>query len=559
MGYYRKVWRIYKRFLVFLKPYWKVGVVVGILMIFSSLLQLPAPLLTKYIIDSIIPQKNLNMLNMLILLLVLVILANNVINYVFQTMLINYRIKVEKNIRVLLIEKVFAGPIAFFEKFHAGYVVSRIDSDVNQLGHLFLETLLNIALNILTFFVGLFLLFYLNVKLAVISILSLPLFVVSFHVFSKKMNELMMQKQEMWGIFRGVLTEIISMVKTIKLFGKKEFSLKRIEKPLHNALESEKKLQMYNVISGIAIGITGVLLPLIVLWYGVRQIILGEFTLGGFIAFNSVIGYLYDPVKSFVNLNLNIHSSIAAAERIFEIIDLEEESGKFGTKELKNVDSIEFRNVTFFYPEREEKSGILNISFSIKKGERLAIVGETGSGKSTIVRLLTGFDIPQRGEILFNNENYTVYSLDSIRRRIAVVPQEPPLLSGSIIDNIAFFDKEADEKFIYQLIKLCELEQTIERFPEGIHTNVYEQGVGLSGGEKQRIAIARALYRKSDVIIFDEATSALDKKTEEKIFNNLLSLKWNPSVIWISHRDYLLDNFKNILSLPVKEKELEKV
>ena len=447
MSYYRKAWGIYKRFLKFLKPYWAVGVIVGILMIFSALLQLPAPLLTKYLIDKIVPQKNLYMLNILCLLLVGIILTNNLLSYFYQLMLIKYRINVERDIRNKLIDRVFRGVVSFFEKHQTGYLLSRVDSDVDAVGHLFIETILDIVMDFLTFVVGVCLLFYLNVKLAIVSVLSLPVFVFSFHFFSKKMNELTMQKQEKWARFRGVITEILSEVKTLKLFGKKKFAFERTGKSLEEALESDKKLEIYSTISGIAIGITGVLLPLFVLWYGVRDIILGNFTVGGFIAFNSCIGYLYNPVRNFVSLNLDIHSSIAAAERIFEIIDLKDESEYFGEKELGKINSLEFRDVSFFYPDREEKSGIESVSFKVKKGERIAIVGETGSGKSTIVRLIVGFNIPQRGEILINGENYLNFRLEDIRKNIAVIPQEPPLLSGTILENIVFFDRDYNPDF----------------------------------------------------------------------------------------------------------------
>ncbi len=549
MNYYKKSWKIYKRFLKFLKPYWGVGVIVGVLMIISALLQLPAPLLTRYLIDTIVPAKNLKLLNLLCLLLVGIILFNNFISYVYQLMLIKYRINVERDIRNLLIDRVFSGKILFFEKNQTGYILSRVDSDVDAIGHLFIETILDIVMDVLTFIVGAGLLIYLNLKLAIISLLSLPVFVFSFHFFSRKMNEFTMINQEKWANFRGVLTEILSQVKTLKLFGKSSFAREKIESNLEQALESDKNLSVYNVISSIAIGITGVVLPLFVLWYGVREIILGNFTVGGYIAFNTCIGYLYDPVKSFISLNLDIHSSIAAAERIFNIIDLENEAGYFGTKNLPGISTIEFKNVSFFYPDREEKSGIENISFSLSKGEKIAIVGETGSGKSTIVRLLSGFDIPQKGKILINGRDYREYSLSEIRKRIAVVPQEPPLLSGSILENIVFFEKEYDINFVKELIKKCQLEKTIERMPDALETNVFEDGIGLSGGEKQRIAIARALYRRSDVIVFDEATSALDKETELALFENLLQLEWQPLIIWISHRQYLLKKFNKILRL----------
>ncbi len=518
-------------------------------MVLSALLQLPAPLLTKYLIDKILPSHNFFMLNWLTLILVAILLLNNGISYLYKVMLINYRVKVERDIRLSLFQRVVFGRIRMFEEMKIGYLQSRVDNDVDAAGQLFLESILDLALDAMTFIVGVGLLFYLNYRLAIVALLSLPLFIFSFYAFSRTMNELSRDRQEKWALFRGVLVEFISAIKTVKLFGGEKVVSDRYSSSVEDALESDRRLGKYNIVAGIFIGLTGVLLPLFVLWYGVRQIMLGQFTLGGFIAFNSCIGYLYNPVRNFVTLNLDIHSSLAAAERIFQIMDVPAESGMFGLEPLKEIRSIEIGDVSYHYNDGENRTGLSTVGFSVTRGERIAIVGETGSGKTTISRLLMGFDVPSSGTILLNGTNYQKFRLDQIRKKMSLVPQEPPLLSGNILDNITFFDPEPDKQFVDQLVKWCELESTLSRFPDGLLTNVQEAGIGISGGEKQRIAIARALYTKADLIIFDEATSALDMETENRIFNNLIELPWNPGIIWITHRRGFLEKMNHIVTL----------
>ncbi len=546
--YYKKSFQVYRRFLGFLKPYWKVGTLAGLLMIFSALLQIPIPLLTKYLIDTIVPAGDLVKLNLFALFLVGVVIIKNIIDYFESYLLIDYRMKLEEDIRASLFHKILTARLNLLEKHKAGYLESRTGNDVDSAGSLFMETLLGLVIDFLTFIVGTGLCFYLNVELAIVSLVSLPVFIISFHVFSKKMNLLSTERQEKWAILKGSSIEFISQDKTIKAFNRIADIFRVFKHSLKEALLANKKLQLYNVISSIAVGITGVILPLFVLWYGVRQIILGQFTLGGFIAFNSCIAYLYEPVKNFVSLNINIHAALAAAERIFEVLDYEEEKLSFGNKNIGKIEKIEIDKVTFFYPG-DEKRGVENISLSLEKGKTIAITGATGKGKSTIARLLLGFDIPSAGDILINNENYLHFDLDSLRRRIGYVPQEPPLFSGSILDNILFFSRNEDAMFIEEITGWAVLDDMIRRLPKGMKTSVLESGAGLSGGEKQRIAIARALMRRPDILILDEATSAIDPETEARLIPNLLSLPWSPGILMISHRYTHLDKFDEILDL----------
>lgn len=517
-------------------------------MILTSLLQLPAPLLTKYLIDTIVPAKNIAKLNLFALLLVGILLISKLFAFTQNHLLITYRNKVESDIRSLLFKKLMEVRLEYLERNRKGYIESRIDTDVTAVGSLFLETVLNLLIDFLTFLAGVSICFYLNMNLAIVSVLSLPVFIISFHIFSRKMNTLTADRQEKWAGMRGSTVEFIAQAKIIKAFNSASQIFYFYSMHLKKAIAAKRKLEIFNVLSSIAVGLTGALLPLFVLWFGIREIIEGNFTLGGFIAFNTCIGYLYNPMKNFINLNIDVHAALAAAERIFQIMDYPEETSTFGTKKLEKIDSIDIKNVTFFF-DPEEKRGVENISFSLKGGDKVAVVGMTGKGKSTIARLLMGFDIPHSGDIELNREKYTIFNLESIRKRIAYVPQEPGLFAGPIIQNLVFLEKKYDKSMVNKSIKWCALEETLERFPNGLDTIVFESGTGLSGGEKQRLAIARALIRKPDVLILDEATSALDPETEKELIAHLFTLPWNPAILMITHRYNYLEQFDQVINL----------
>ncbi len=555
LTYYKKIYRVYLRFLIFLKPYWRAGVIAGVLMLLTALLQLPTPLLTRYLIDEIVPAKDLARLNLFSVLLITLVMVLNFLSYFEQKVLIIYRNRVQSDIRQRLFSKLFCLRYDFFEKEKIGYWHSRIDNDVSRLQQLFLETFLDIGMNLLTFVVGAGLLLYLNFRLALISFLLLPAFIITFHVFSRRMNEYSLKNQEAWARQRGDSVEYLKQNLLVRTFGKVERCLQLFKKSLAAAIDSSQRMELYGAISSIVIGLVAAIIPLFILWYGVRQIILGQFSLGGFIAFNSCIGYLYNPVRRLVNLNIDIHSAVAAAERVFKIIDYEEENFLFGKEELERFEELAFKEVSFSYENGER--GIEQISFELKKNESMVIVGETGSGKSTILKLILGLYRLNSGEIVINGRSITDYSLPGLRKRIGYVEQEAELFSGSVLENITFFEEDYDRDFLNQIISVCELREVISRFPQGLETNILESGEGISGGERQRIALARALYRQPQLLLLDEASSALDVETERKIFENLLGLSWKPALIVVTHRLQLVDYFQKLMRLEQKRAGLQ--
>lgn len=516
-------------------------------MLLVSLLQLPTPLLTRYLIDNILPAKDLYRLNIFTFLLVIIILLKAVITYFQRYISIVYRNKVDISLRASLFSKLFLIPYKSIEKERVGYWESRISGDIGMTQSLFLETFFEIAMNIFTFTVGIGLLIYLNFQLTIIAIITLPIYALIYHAFSRKMNAYTIKHQEQWAIHNGKNVEYLSQNLLIRTFGKLSNCLRLYLNSLGEAIEISKRFMLFNAYSSIIVNLISSIMPLIVIWYGIRQIILGDFTLGSFIAYNIGIGYLYGPISNFVNINIDINAASAAAERIFSILDQGEESTYFGSEKLHSINSLKFKNVSFLYGK--EKRGIVDISFDIERAKSIAVIGETGTGKSTILKLISGTYIAERGYILINDKNIMKYDLDSLRKRIGYVSQEPELLSGSILNNITFFEDITDSEFIDKLLDICILRETISRLDNGLYSEVQECGKDLSGGEKQRIAIARALYRAPDLLLLDEISSALDPVTEKKLLINIFSLDWKPAIIMVTHRHDNLRLFDNILEL----------
>lgn len=548
MSYYRESIRSYVRFLRFLAPYRGIGLLAGALMLLSSGLQLPMPLLMRYLIDVVVPARNLTYLSRLIFLLIGILLLSQVLIYLEKRLLVTYKNHVQRDLRTSLFKKLLTTRQSTLERETIGYFQARVDSDVDAISSLLMDTLLGAVVDILTLAVGVSLLFYFNAELALVGIMSLPAFILCYHLFSKRIHALAAKRQDSWARLRGTQVELAGQARVIKSFNRSNVILSLFATKLGQAIESDRILALTNVVATIAIGLTGAVLPFFILWYGIRQIILGGFTLGGFVAFNSCVGFLYGPVQNLAATNIAIQAALASAQRIFEILSYEEDDASFGTISLHEIQSVRLQEVSYVY-DREEKRGLENVSLSLERGNVMAVVGATGGGKSTLGQLLVGLRVPTSGRILFNSVDYTQYDLAAIRTRIGYVPQEPDLLSGSIRDNITFFETSTDRALLDSVVAWCVLEQTIRRCAKRLDTHVLEAGGGLSGGEKQRIAIARALYRKPDLLILDESTSALDIETEKELMPHLLHLPWRPAVLLITHRRSFLHSVDKVLSL----------
>ncbi len=538
--------QIILRFLNFLKPYWSKGLFAFCFMLLSIVLQLPMPFLTRYLIDSIIALKNFQLLNIIGFLLIGVLIIYGFSSFLERFLLTTFRAKVLFDIRLKLFDHIQRLSLAFFHKKQTGYLMSRISDDVNAVQGLLADTLVSAGQNILTFIAGVACTIYIHPRLAFICFLVLPFYLLSLIVFNKRIRNMSYELREWYGLLNKELQELLSGIFIIKAFtAEKRADIKMLDR-LKQVIRKEVRLDIMATVASISSTLISSAGPLVLIWYGCAEIMRGNLTVGSLIAFNSFIGYLFGPTRNLYNLNLNVQRSLAAVERIFEILDLEPE--RDGKEEIKIAKGgVVFENVSFSYNGTEEV--LKDISFTVSPGEAVALVGRSGVGKTTLVSLLLRFYEPKKGRILIDEKDIKDVRLGSLRSQIGICTQDVFLFSGTIKENIRFGNPRANDGEIEQAASLAYADGFIRNLPDGYETKLGERGVNLSGGERQRIALARALIKNPKILILDEATSQLDSESENLIQLALRNLLKDRTTIIIAHRLSTIKNVDKIIIL----------
>jgi subfamily B ATP-binding cassette protein MsbA len=558
------------RFAKYLKPYWLRGLKATFCMVLSVLLQLPRPLILMFLIDKVFVTGNRSLLNILCLVLLISTVLSAIINFLQTYILESFKQKVIFDIELDLFQHIERLPLNYFHDKESGYLTSRITADSNSIQGLLADTIVNFLRDSLTFLVSLVVLFFLHWKLALISLMILPVFAFSLNFFSGRLRRMSKVVQEAYAIVSNNIQESISGIFIVKSFLLELHEAKRVVKSLKYLIRNNIKRNLFGASTGISSGIVIGALGLIVIWYGGYEIIQGRLTIGQFVAFNSFLVYLFGPVQRLVNLNLGIQSSIASIERIFDILDLKPEEDlrskikpfnkkigilesidrvginpKMGLSAQKN--KVTFSGVTFSY---DSSAPILNdVSFTVESGMSVAIVGRSGIGKTTLVNLLPRYYEPQQGKIFIDEHEIREISLNNLRQMVGIVSQDTFLFSSSVINNIRVGKLNATEKEVVEAAKLAQAHDFILKFAKGYETKVGERGIKLSGGERQRIAIARAILKDPKILILDEATSNLDSESERLIQKAIESLMKDRTTFIIAHRLSSILNVDEIIVL----------
>jgi len=528
-----------KQFFKFLWPFSKKNknyfFALTIFVFLGVALEIPYPLFLKYFIDVIIKNKDIQKLQLFTLVLIGILLFKFVVDNLKNYFSYIFKEKTFIQLQSYIFNEVIKVKYDFFEKNNTGYIISRIHNEVLSLQQFFWDFFIRLTTDIFMFAIGLFFIFQFSVKLACISLLLLPFFIFSFSFFSKKIEKHSHNFQESYSIVYGFFYEIIQMVFLVKTLLLRGFVERKLKKILESFFVVKKKNTIVNTLFSTIIMFIGGLSPLIILYIGGLEIINGNLTLGTLIAFNSFLEYIYGPTKNLITYGSDISSALASFKRIQSILNLEKDV-ETGEK-IDQIDSVSFKNVSFGY----DSNVILhNISFKIKKGEVIGVFGKIGSGKSTLIKLLMGLYSDYRGEIQVNNKNIINYK--NINKRMGIIPQDNFLFSDTIFNNIKIGNLEGDDEIISDIIESLKLNDFIKSRAGGIKYKLFANGIGLSGGEKQKIVAARMIYRNPDLLIIDEGTSNLDADSEYQIYKNILKNFKDKIVIIISHR------FSNIVS-----------
>jgi len=532
----------------FVRRHWWKGLMGAGLIIFTSLLGFPQPLIMRYLVDDVILNRQLGLLIGAILLLIGIFLAEHLANLLQKYYFARFEQEVTLDIQKDLLDHTLSLPKSFFDDNQTGYLMSRLSSDVEGLRWFFSSTIVHIFSSIIRCIGGLGLLFYLEWRLAIGALVILPFIVISVRYFSGKVHVLSHQSMEKQAMVSSEFQESLSSVSLIKAFSSEARTIGRLMSGLKGTFQISMEQSTVSSVANFIINSMPAVARGVVLALGAYFVINGQWTLGSLLAFLAYLGYVFGPAQYLASANLELQNARASLERVSALFDIVPEE-KIGVG--KTVDrlkgEIEFKNVSFSYDDREPV--LEDVSFRIHAGEHVAIVGPSGVGKTTLMSLILRFYRPASGEIYFDGSPATDYEVGSLRRRIGYVSQSTLLLSGTIIENLRYGNPEANEEQVMQATKAAGIHEFIQSLPAGYKTEIGEKGVNLSEGQKQRLSIARALVKNPDILVMDEPTSALDSKTEKSIFSTLPSLVRDKTLFVAAHRFSTIKDSDSILLL----------
>ncbi|MEW6457198.1 MAG: ABC transporter ATP-binding protein [Acidobacteriota bacterium] len=530
----------------YLRTHWKKVIIASILMIILSLLALPTPYLMKYIVDDVILAKNIKLLNLIIFLLIGIqffkLIFSFLTNYLFSVFNQEILVKIKKD----LFHRLLRLPLSFFDSQQTGYLLSRI-GEVEGLGFFFSNSIVRILIGILEFLFCLWILLYLNWRLTLISLIVIPFLYFATRFYSRSIRKTSRELMEKGANLSKRIQESLSGVEVIKSFSAEDRETTKIHISLDELKQTSIKRNIQFTISSEILSLIGALGGFIVLWYSGWKIIKGSFTIGTYIAFSAYLAKLYGPTQILANIGLTLQPAITTLNRVSELFELGEE-GEEGIRVSKLTGEIEFRDVYFSYDSKKE--GVLKgITLKINPGDKILIAGPNGSGKSTIVKLILGLYKIDRGKITIDGHDINTLSLSSLRERISFVSQNVFLFNDTIRNNILYSRPDASEMEVKEAAKLSGAHEFIMNLEDGFNTPIGETGKKLSGGERKKISIARAILKDSDIIIFDEATSELDSESERRIEELITEhFKYRTCII-ISHRAWRTNSLNRIYLL----------
>ncbi|MBU0696929.1 MAG: peptidase domain-containing ABC transporter [Bacteroidetes bacterium] len=500
-----------------------------------TILGLSTSIFVQKIVDFVLVDGNRNLLNLMGCMMVVLLLVQLFIGTTKTIFTIKTGQMIDANLILGYYKHLLRLPQQFFDTMRVGEIISRIN-DAVKIRAFLNDVSINFLLNIFIIFFSFALMFTYYWKLALVLIVVIPLYALVYWVTNKLNKKVQRKLMEDSAELESQLVESLNSMSTIKRFGLEEFANDKTESRFIKLLGTVYTSSMNAVFAGTSSEFISRMITIILLWVGAGFVLDNEITPGELLSFYALVGYFTSPVAGLIGMNKTVQDAVIAADRLFEIMDLEQEKSENQIElAVENIGDIQFKNVSFRYGTRVQVFDDLNLN--IPKGKFTAIVGESGSGKTTLMSLLQNIYLIQHGKITIGEYDIKYLKNSSLRKLVSVVPQKIDLFAGNVIENIAVGDDEPNMKQIIEICNQLGIIEFIEGLPKSFETYLGENGATLSGGQKQRIAIARALYRKPEILILDEATSSLDSKSEQYVQETINYLKGNnKTIIVIAHR-----------------------
>lgn len=540
---------LYLRILSYIKPYMHRLLFAMVCTIMAAAGNLYIPWIIKDMIDEVLADKNGTMLNWIAASIIAIFIVrglfwygqNYLMSYVGQSVIIDIRAAVFKKLQRL--------SVSFYDKNKTGTIMSYVTNDVNALQSAMVENTIEMITEGFILIGSVVAMIYLDWRLTLFTVCTFPVVLWFMEFFGKKIRKTGGRIQECTGDITSVLQESVASARVIKSFVREDYEVDRFDvENKANFRANMKNAQLMATLTPVvelvaAIGVT------MIIWYGGNNVINGTITAGSLVAFLTYAVNISNPIKRLTRVIGNIQKALAAAQRVFMIIDMPEEIAESrDAKQLPEVSGkVEFQNVSFAY--NDKGNVITDLSFSVKPGEVIAIVGPSGAGKSTIANLLPRFYDVNKGDIKIDGHSVREVTLDSLREQVGIVPQETMLFNGSVYNNILYGRLDATKEEIEAAAKAANAHDFIMQLTDGYETKLGDRGVNLSGGQRQRIAIARAILKNPRILILDEATSALDTESERVVQEALDRLMVGRTSFVIAHRLSTVKNADKILVL----------
>lgn len=540
---------LYLRILSYIKPYMHRLIFAMFCTIMAAAGNLYIPWIIKDMIDEVLADKNGTMLNWIAASIIAIFVVrglfwygqNYLMSYVGQSVIIDIRAAVFKKLQRL--------SVSFYDKNKTGTIMSYVTNDVNALQSAMVENTIEMITEGFILIGSVVAMIYLDWRLTLFTVCTFPVVLWFMEFFGKKIRKTGGRIQECTADITSVLQESVASARVIKSFVREDYEVDRFDvENRANFRANMKNAQLMATLTPVvelvaAIGVT------MIIWYGGNNVINGMITAGSLVAFLTYAVNISNPIKRLTRVIGNIQKALAAAQRVFMIIDMPEEIAESrDAKQLPEVSGkVEFQNVSFAYDDKGNV--ITDLSFSVKPGEVIAIVGPSGAGKSTIANLLPRFYDVNKGDIKIDGHSVREVTLDSLREQVGIVPQETMLFNGSVYNNILYGRLDATKEEIEAAAKAANAHDFIMQLTDGYETKLGDRGVNLSGGQRQRIAIARAILKNPRILILDEATSALDTESERVVQEALDRLMVGRTSFVIAHRLSTVKNADKILVL----------